>query len=120
MFSSPCIYRDSVLVGSHAGVLVCCRLGTGSVVWQADATAPVYASPLLLVPADASQDVALSGWRVLFADIAGGVYIARGDDGFTQRWTQLPGRVFSSPVGLPTGRRVLVGCRDNGLYALQY
>ncbi|RKP27367.1 quinon protein alcohol dehydrogenase-like superfamily [Syncephalis pseudoplumigaleata] len=132
IFSSPCLWRDRVVVGTHAGGLLCCSVDAGHRLWQtslppsADGAAsanvvPVYASPFLLV-----DDAAKCG-RVVAASIDGRLWIGDMEQGAFAPWIQLPGEVFSSPIVIGTDSAgttssapcILVGCRDNGFYAIQ-
>ncbi|RKP09901.1 quinon protein alcohol dehydrogenase-like superfamily [Thamnocephalis sphaerospora] len=129
VFSSPCITHDAVLVGTHAGALVCCDVHDGALRWRSPTDAPVYASPTAVFPeSNAEAPAHPKTWQAIFASIDGRVYTVDQQGEHVRLLATLPGQVFGSPLCLnvPNGATaksaslctVLVGCRDNGLYAV--
>ncbi|KAI9594501.1 hypothetical protein BDF19DRAFT_414552 [Syncephalis fuscata] len=141
IFSSPCIWHDNVIVGSHAGTLICCSISSGALIWQAtipttehnttqSTRTPVYASPFLITHCS-SNNASKEEWCAIIASTDGRLFAVDGQSGTLYLWITLPGEVFSSPICIYNNSNtnsnrmkkqppitVLIGCRDNGFYAI--
>jgi len=103
------------LLATTASRLHCLSVGDGRRLWSLDlGIGPISAAPLGR-PCGAAVWVCGSGGVLarVVVPAAGG-----GEPAVTRR-IALPGQVFSSPVAVPGGGGLLLGCRDDRLYCLR-
>ena len=104
IYAPPLVAGAAVYFGDDRGRLARRRRGDGAKEWTAALPGKLFAAPARVA-------------AVLVAATTGGVVVVlREDDGAPLARARLPAEVFSTPV--VAGRRVLLGCRDDHLHAL--
>ena len=104
IYAPPLVAGAAVYFGDDRGRLARRRRGDGAKEWTAALPGKLFAAPARVA-------------AVLVAATTGGVVVVlREDDGALLARARLPAEVFSTPV--VAGRRVLLGCRDDHLHAL--
>jgi len=114
-FSSLCsspMLPGRVFVGCHDSFVYCVAEGDGAVVWKTQLSDGIYATPFVF-------QLDATGVKLLaVACMSGRVHLLEADTGKAFSSHQFPGQVFSSPV-VVAGPVLVVGCRDNRVYALR-
>ncbi len=106
VFSSLAAHGDRLYFGDHSGAVTCLHAATGRAMWCTALGGQVYATPF-----------PMGNGAVVCAATTGLVAVLCGQTGTHLSELQLPGQVYSSPVAA-TPTRLLVGCRDDYIYAL--
>lgn len=122
IFSSPCknnyTNSDSIIIGSHAGIVKCISIDTGDVLWKAANSTTVFSAPFCtsIKFIEGGELVAIP--VVIVTTTAGDIIALDALDGKIICKKKIPGEIYSSPICIEN--RVYFGGRDDKLHCYNF
>jgi acyl-CoA synthetase len=136
----PASAQCFIICGSHDGNVYCLNGNDGSLVWKLLLGSPIHSSPAFAIPLpmvnsnhnnEENGDTYLATPLCCVCSTTGVIFLIDFQGGQVVAQCQLSGEIFSSPVVFCQKQQlgeqqeqlignIIVGCRDNHLYCLEY